>query len=143
MKPYLGVHPKGSKERIFNYRLSRARRTVENAFGIISSVFRVLRRPMLLEPDKAQEIVMAIVCLHNYLRKSKTSQNVYIPPGTLDSEKEGCLIEGNWRKSHGSNNLHKIQNIPRRATLHAKEIREEFADYFKTAGAIQWQYDYA
>ncbi|KAJ8913932.1 hypothetical protein NQ315_005730 [Exocentrus adspersus] len=28
MKPYSGVHPKGSKERIYNYRLSRARRVV-------------------------------------------------------------------------------------------------------------------
>ncbi|XP_072397994.1 uncharacterized protein [Diabrotica undecimpunctata] len=48
MTPYSGVHGKGSKERVFNYRLSRARRVVENAFGILSSVFRVLRKPMLL-----------------------------------------------------------------------------------------------
>lgn len=37
MKPYAGTHVKGSPKRIFNYRLSRARRVVENAFGIISS----------------------------------------------------------------------------------------------------------
>lgn len=41
MKPYPGEYPKGSPRRIFNYRLSRARRIVENVFGITASVFRV------------------------------------------------------------------------------------------------------
>lgn len=36
MKPYSGTHFKGSPERIINYRLSRARHVVENAFGIIT-----------------------------------------------------------------------------------------------------------
>jgi len=54
MKPYSGTHDKGTKERVFNYRLIRARRTVENAFGISSDVFRVLRKLLLLEPQKAQ-----------------------------------------------------------------------------------------
>lgn len=37
MKPFEGTPDNGSPERIFNYRLSRARRVVENAFGIMSS----------------------------------------------------------------------------------------------------------
>ncbi|XP_055944313.1 uncharacterized protein LOC129975284 [Argiope bruennichi] len=52
MKPYPGNFEKGSTERIFNYRLSRARRVVENVFGIMASVFRVFRKPMALQPDK-------------------------------------------------------------------------------------------
>jgi hypothetical protein len=41
MKPYAGKLTKGSAKSVFNYRLSRARRIVENAFGLLSSVFRI------------------------------------------------------------------------------------------------------
>lgn len=73
MKPYSGVHGKGSKERIFNYLLSRGQRVVENAFGILASVFRVFRKPMLLQPEKVQIISIAAVHLHNFLRCTTTS----------------------------------------------------------------------
>jgi len=95
MKPYSGIHNKGTKERVFNYRLSRARRTVGNAFGISSAVFRVLRKPLLLEPQKAQIVVMAVVYLHNFLKQSKSSRNIYTPPG--DREEEGHMIQGDWK----------------------------------------------
>lgn len=132
MKPFSGMHGKGTIERVFNFRLSRARRIVENAFGISSAVFRVLRKPMLLEPEKAQTIVMAIVCLHNFLRKSHSSRNVYTPQGTFDQEDEhGNLIPGSWRLENNSEtSCIPIRNIPRRASSNAKEIRNDFAHYF-------------
>jgi len=73
MKPYSGVHEKGNAKRIFNHWLSRARRVVENVFGIMASVFRIFRGPILLEPEKVQEITMTCVLLHNFLRRSKSS----------------------------------------------------------------------
>jgi hypothetical protein len=94
MKVYPGQHPKGSKERIFNYRICRARRVVENVFGLASSVFRVLRKPLLLEPEKAQLVVMTIACLYNFLRRSPVSAAIYTPPGTFDYEENGRVIEG-------------------------------------------------
>jgi hypothetical protein len=81
MKVYPGQRPKDWKERIFNYRICRAQRVVENVFGLASSVFRVLRKPMLLEPEKAQLFVMTIACLHNFLRRSPDSAAIYTPPG--------------------------------------------------------------
>jgi hypothetical protein len=53
VKFYLGQHSRGSKERIFSYRICRACRIVKNVFGLMSSVFQVLRIPVLLEPEKA------------------------------------------------------------------------------------------
>jgi hypothetical protein len=84
MKVYPGQHPKDSKERIFNCRICRARRVVENLFGLSSSVFRVLRKPMLLEPEKAQLVPMTVACLHNLLRRSPDSAAIFTPPGTFD-----------------------------------------------------------
>lgn len=86
MKPYSGYQEKGSKERICNYRFCRGRRVVQNLFGILASVFHVFRKPMQLEPDKTEIITMACLHLHNFLRKSSTSNHVYCPNGTFDHE---------------------------------------------------------
>lgn len=76
MKVYSGMHPKCSIKRNFTYRLYRTRRVVENVFGISLSVFRVLRKSILLELEKAEIIVMAVAHLHNFLRKSIHSVNI-------------------------------------------------------------------
>nr|CAI5845544.1 unnamed protein product [Callosobruchus analis] len=114
MKPYPGSHQEDSIERIFNYRLSRARRVVENAFGILSVVFRVLRKPMLLEPHKAAKVVLACIYLHNYLRRSKSSRNIYTRQDTFDQEIDGKIIQGSWRQEREANptSLLPIRNIP-------------------------------
>ena len=55
-------------ERVFNYRLLRARRTVENAFGILVIRFHILRSAMQLQPDCVYDVVMACCALHNFMR---------------------------------------------------------------------------
>lgn len=141
MKPYSGIYPKGSVERIFNYRLSRARRVVENVFGIMASVFRVLRKPMLLEPEKVTDIVLTCTLLHNFLRKSKTSSSKYSPNGTFDFENEiGQIISGQWRHEDGNTtSLLPIRNIPRKPGIEAKKIRDEFSTFFTSTGKVPWQ----
>lgn len=62
MVPYSGCYDRNSSERIFNYRLSRARRVIENVFGIMSAVFRVLRKPILLNPERATLTCNRVLC---------------------------------------------------------------------------------
>lgn len=143
MKPFPGAQIKGSKQRVFNYRLSRARRVSENAFGIISSVYRILRKPMLLEPERAKKVLLAIIYLHNYLRKSN-SKIIYNPPGTFDSEcpTTGEVTDGVWRQSPSNEALVNIPRTSRRSTNEAQAIRNDFAEFFTSpAGIVPFQHD--
>ena len=55
MKPY--PHQGLSREkRILNYRLSRARRIVENAFGILANRFCVFMTTIHLSPDNIESL---------------------------------------------------------------------------------------
>ncbi|CAH2088731.1 unnamed protein product [Euphydryas editha] len=132
MKPYGGDHREGTKERIFNKKLSSARVIVENVFGVMSAVFRVLRSPMLLEPELASQVVMACVVLHNFLRRNRPSRTVYNPPSTFDVyDGDELIIPGSWRDDIPNNPvLRDIGNIPRRSPKNPLEIRNEFANYF-------------
>ncbi|XP_029287077.1 protein ALP1-like [Cottoperca gobio] len=67
MKPY-GQRCLTKEERIFNYKLSRARRVVENTFGILSNRFQVLLSTMQHHPSTVKLIVTTCVILHNMMR---------------------------------------------------------------------------
>ena len=69
MRPYPGSQSKGDNEKsIFSYRLSRARRVVENAFGILSQKFQIYQGTLQSLPEDADNIIFATCILHNYLR---------------------------------------------------------------------------
>ena len=54
-------------EKIFNYRLSWARRIAENVFGILASRFRIFRRPIIANVDSVTRITKTVVVVHNFL----------------------------------------------------------------------------
>ena len=56
---------------IFNYRLSRAKRIIENTFGILAAKFRVFRRPIIASADKVTKITKAACVLHNYFKDNR------------------------------------------------------------------------
>ena len=132
--------------KITNFQLNcRAGRVVENVFGLASSVFRVLRKPVLLEPEKAQVFVMNFACLHNFVRRSPDSAAIYTPPGKFDYEENGRVTEGSWgaTSNENMNSLFPIRKIARKPTLKAKEIGEELAANFLSGGRVEWQNDRA
>lgn len=132
MKPYPGNHDGGTLQRTFNYRLSSARVIVENVFGVLSSVFRIFKKPMELQPKQATLITLSCILLHNFLRRREASRIVYTPPGTFDTIVNGEVVkEGSWRLNESQNPaIRSLPNIARRARLSVLQIREEFAGYF-------------
>jgi len=69
LKPYPGSQRKGYNENsIFNYMLSRSRRVVENAFGILSQKFQIFQRTLQSLTENADSIIFATCILHSYLR---------------------------------------------------------------------------
>ena len=85
---------------MFNYRLLRARRIVENAFGLLASVFRIFRKPLILRPSTAEDIALSCVYLHNFLRRNSVAKQLHSPPGTFyfENTDDGTVIEGEWRR---------------------------------------------
>jgi hypothetical protein len=98
MKPYL-QSDWNRKRHIFNYRLSRARRIVENVFGILATHFGIFRKPVNLLPCKVKGIVLVCCYLHNFLKSTKEVES-YISYRVVDfkSISSGEIIEGTWRK---------------------------------------------
>lgn len=64
-----------ASKKIFNYRLSRARRVTENAFGLLSQVFRVFYQPMNIESTTCDNLIWVACCLHNMLRDGYLEEN--------------------------------------------------------------------
>ena len=94
MKPY-GLNNASNMERVFDYRLSKFRRTSQNGFGIWSNRFRLFSTRPLLTPDKAVIAIMASLALHNMLR-IKSSES-YTPTRFVDFEiPNGYVIQGEW-----------------------------------------------
>lgn len=142
MKPYVPRKPKQltDAERIFNYRLSRARRVVENAFGILCSKFLCLRRTMLCGPARAQNIISACCYLHNFFITK--SRETYAPFTFADHYVDGQLVEGSWRSILSNDSLFSSRvriNYGRQCSV-GKNIRDNLRDFVNSPeGSLEWQ----
>ncbi|KAM4053373.1 uncharacterized protein ACNLHF_006064 isoform 1-T1 [Anomaloglossus baeobatrachus] len=109
-----------TRRRIFNYRLSRARRYVECTFGIMTSQWRIFHTAIQLDVRTVDTVIKACCVLHNYVRKysnelvEDTQQALLNPVVNVSSGRPNSL--GVW-------------------------VRETFTDYFMSPeGAVHWQY---
>lgn len=126
-------------QRIFNYRLSRARRIVENAFGILAERFRVLKRPIQINVHNVPKVVMASCALYNYLRKKSSN---YITRNCVDIgintiSTETCAFRpGDWRLNDNSVGLNRTE---RQRTADGDSVRQIFTEYFNNQGRVHFQ----
>ena len=127
MRPFPGSSLVNNERKIFNYRLSRARRTVENAFGIMSSRFRVFRRPLLILPMHADSVVKACTVLHNFLLRD---ESYFDASDEMTPQQDERPISS----------LRPVLRTGRRAAEEARIVREQFVSYFSSPrGAVTWQ----
>ena len=118
MRPYSGRHLTYMKK-IFNYRLSRARRYIECSFGILANKWRIFHRPLNVGIPFAEAIIKACCILHNYVR----ARDGYRYEDTLFEAPMESLLEG---------------NVPR-GGMSANTTRDKYAEYFITGGRVAWQ----
>ena len=146
IKPYAREVPKGAQKRVFNYRLSRELRIVENAFGLLASVLGIFRKPLIVRPCTAEDIALPCVYLHNFLRINSAAKQLHSPPGTFcfENTDDGTVIEGEWRrKIQNDSGMVKLAKTPRNHGNDAKKIRGAFLDYFMSnEGRVSWQDKY-
>lgn len=62
--------------RVYNYRHSRARRSVECAFGLLANKWQIFHKPIMVAPDFINSVVKACCILHNFVRR-KDGVNYY------------------------------------------------------------------
>ena len=125
IKPYPN-RGQTEEQQIFNYRLSRARRVSENAFGLLASRFRVFHSMFNVRPESVISIVHATLVLHNFLLKQcpryMTSVDDAVDELHLPSNLENLTIRG--------------CNHPK----HATEIRDTLSEYLNGPGMVLWQW---
>ncbi|WAR05897.1 HARB1-like protein [Mya arenaria] len=135
MKPY-SRRNLTNEERIFNYRLSRARRVVENAFGLLAMRFQCLLGCLNQMPETVDLIILACVTLHNLI----SIRYPAIARLAVDQEDEhNQLVPGEWRqgrqladgdRTHGRNVV----------TSAGVSQRNYIKHYFNSrAGSVEWQ----
>ena len=146
LRPFPGRFLPEDKQ-IFNYRLSRARRVIENTFGIMATKFRIFRRSIVANPDKVTKITQAACCLHNYLRISEInnppSARFYCPPGFVDVEdNDGNVIPGDWRSEISPSALQSVQRTGSNTySRSASDLRDSIMTFMTTPqGEVPWQY---
>ena len=143
MKPYPFQHL-SLAERVFNYRSSRARRVIENAFGIAASRFRVLHRPIIAKPTTVISITKAIVALHNFLMSLNSNDNYsYCPPGFVNQDNSSEITEGKWRtEKENILGLTDIEHLgSNNHSKNTKETRDSFKEYFNQEDQVEWQWN--
>lgn len=102
-----------TKKRIFNYRLSRARRHVECAFGILSNKWKIFNKPINGNLDLSVLLVKTCCAVHNFVKT-----------------RDGFSIEDSMSINGFVEMERDISAGPSRPTNQSIQTRNMLADYF-------------
>lgn len=142
MKPYPGKNLE-EKKTLFNYRLSRARRIIENLFGILVNRWLFLSKSTGLCPDSTVKCVLAAICLHNYLIKfTNESRLSYSQELVEQEESNSTQILQDQHLKRTVLNYNNATNLFVSAQS-GNSVRNTLCNFFVTKeGEVSWQYDY-
>ncbi|XP_033610873.1 protein ALP1-like [Cryptotermes secundus] len=116
VRPYPASQEADLTKSNFNKRLSRARKVVENAFGILTQKFRLYNRRIQLKPENAEKVILTTCILHNFI-KTGGNVNFHVQDQT----------------SHNSpNNFNTIRRQGGKSQDAALRIREQFARFLNS-----------
>lgn len=148
MRPYAyrGRNSLTYNEKVFNYRLSRARRMIENSFGVLTARWRLFSHPVNSDIENCEWYIKAAFALHNYLQIEKSGFDAdvkqYIPADFVDREDpNGVIIPGAWRHLANSDGTTDVGRIGSNMTArNLSRLRDDFAKFLTSpCGAIPWQ----
>lgn len=109
---YLGDNNKPNK--MFNHRLSRVKRVVENAFGILAARWRCIRGHLEVQPEFLDKVVVASCCLHSIL----CADNAFEPDIESLQLPQAALLH--------------LDPLRRNSTRDAFQVGQKFRDYFNS-----------
>nr|XP_029720858.1 protein ALP1-like [Aedes albopictus] len=124
MKPYNRNSNLTVLQEIFNYRVCRARMTVEMAFGRMVSRFRIFQRPVEVSLDTVDGIIKVCCVLHNMLTTDITPAVEFCPENSFPD----TVIPLN-------------EQIQPNSYRHATTIRDIISRYCIAEGDIHFQWD--
>lgn len=122
-------------EKVFNYRLARARRVFDNAFGVLTNRFQCFHRPIALDSNRVDSILLAACTLHNFLLRNVRD---YVDLMILDYEdtESGSIIHGTRIESAA---LLDLSLTTTSTTNNGKIVRNEYKKFFIDAGKVSFQ----
>lgn len=110
-----------TKQKIYNYRLNRARRIVDCTFSMLVKRWRIFDGSIDVEAGFADCIIKACCVLHNFVRNK---ENVQVEDESFAYLLQSCHSAGTRANTRGLN------------------VRDHFANYFMSPqGSVPHQYD--
>ncbi|XP_077344185.1 uncharacterized protein LOC143988458 [Lithobates pipiens] len=125
------------EQRIFNYKLSHARRVFKNTFGILASRFRLFLTSINLALYKINHVVLCCCIRHHFLRSNASSYLASVP--TVGD----TAVAGPAEEAAASPSLAVMTAIKNACaglpSQNARDLWQKYLDYFVGRGVMAWQ----